>query len=64
MSALRPSLVLPAAAAAILTFTALASNHREAPITALDHKADITDMYAFVSYDAGQVSGRPPRRSR
>jgi hypothetical protein len=30
---------------------ALAANHREAPITALDHKADITDFYAFVSYD-------------
>src|ERR1019366_3956528 len=28
-----------------------ASSHREAPITALDHKADITDLYAFVSYD-------------
>jgi hypothetical protein len=28
-----------------------ASNHREAPITALDHPADITDWYAFVSYD-------------
>ena len=27
------------------------ANHREAPITALDHKADITDVYAFVSYD-------------
>lgn len=26
-----------------------ASNHREAPITALDHKADITDVFAFVS---------------
>ena len=26
-----------------------AANHREAPITALDHKADITDWYAFVS---------------
>jgi hypothetical protein len=33
-----------------------AANHREAPITALDHKADITDVYAFRSYDAG-----PPR---
>ena len=32
---------------------ALASNHREAPITALDHKADITDVYAFRSYDGG-----------
>jgi len=32
-----------------------AANHREAPITALDHKADITDVYAFRSYggDAG-----------
>ncbi|HEY6988700.1 MAG TPA: DUF4331 domain-containing protein [Bryobacteraceae bacterium] len=27
------------------------ASHREAPITALDHKADITDFYAFVSYD-------------
>ena len=30
---------------------ARAANHREAPITALDHKADITDWFAFVSYD-------------
>lgn len=30
---------------------ALASSHREAPITALDHKADITDFYSFVSYN-------------
>ena len=30
---------------------AFASSHREAPITALDHSADITDFYAFVSYD-------------
>lgn len=28
-----------------------AANHREAPLTALDAKADITDWYAFVSYD-------------
>lgn len=28
-----------------------AANHREAPITALDHKADIADWFAFVSYD-------------
>ncbi|HEY0884890.1 MAG TPA: DUF4331 domain-containing protein [Ramlibacter sp.] len=32
-----------------------AANHREAPITALDHKADITDVYAFRSYDGGAV---------
>ena len=30
-----------------------ASSHREAPIVALDQKADITDVYAFRSYDAG-----------
>ena len=29
----------------------MASSHREAPLTALDHAADITDFYAFVSYD-------------
>ncbi len=28
----------------------LASSHREAPITALDRTADITDVYAFRSY--------------
>ena len=28
-----------------------AASHREAPITALDHKADITDFFAFVSYN-------------
>ena len=30
---------------------ARAANHREAPLTALDHKADITDWFAFRSYD-------------
>ncbi|HZN59333.1 MAG TPA: DUF4331 domain-containing protein [Planctomycetota bacterium] len=39
-----------------------AANHREAPITALDHKADITDIYAFVSYSADQAAGTPPSR--
>lgn len=34
----------------MLSHTAQAANHREAPITALDHKADITDVYAFRSY--------------
>jgi hypothetical protein len=32
-----------------------AANHREAPITALDHKADITDVYAFRSYAPGST---------
>src|SRR3954470_19372200 len=35
----------------VLSTGSFASNHREAPITALDHPADITDWYAFVSYD-------------
>lgn len=39
------------AAASFLAALALAANHREAPITALDPKADITDVYAFRSYD-------------
>jgi Domain of unknown function (DUF4331) len=38
---------------AALTPTLDAANHREAPITALDHKADITDVYAFMSYGSG-----------
>src|ERR1700758_4120196 len=31
--------------------SAFASSHREAPIAALDRSADVTDWYAFVSYD-------------
>ena len=38
----------------------LASSHREAPITALDTKADITDLYAFRSYDASGHDTSPP----
>src|SRR5215213_6927248 len=37
-----------------------ASNHREAPVTALDHKADITDVYAFVSYAGDQAPNTRP----
>jgi hypothetical protein len=39
--------------ASVIASPAFAANHREAPITALDHKADITDVYAFRSYDGG-----------
>jgi hypothetical protein len=35
---------------------AFPANHREAPITALDHKADITDVYAFRSYEPGRTN--------
>src|ERR1700747_3188231 len=46
------SLVSFVATAMVLTSTSLfASSHREAPITALDRGADVTDWYAFVSYD-------------
>jgi hypothetical protein len=39
-----------AGVASVLSPIGYAANHREAPITALDHKADISDVYAFVSY--------------
>lgn len=39
------------AASVMASAAAFGASHREAPITALDHKADITDIYAFVSYD-------------
>jgi hypothetical protein len=46
------SIVALAVALFILAPASLfASSHREAPITALDHTADVTDWYAFVSYD-------------
>ena len=43
----------PAMAFLMAVTPVFAANHREAPITALDHKADITDVFAFRSYDAG-----------
>ena len=38
----------------------LASSHREAPITALDPLADITDLWAFRSYDINGNDTSPP----
>jgi hypothetical protein len=52
-AALLPALL---AAQPLLAREAAAANHREAPITALDHKADITDVYAFVSYGPGATT--------
>ena len=46
---LRFGLAATLAAIAVPPSPMLASSHREAPITALDHKADITDWFAFVS---------------
>jgi Domain of unknown function (DUF4331) len=46
-------LVLATCLAPTLPLTeALAASHREAPVTAIDRTADITDWYAFVSPDA------------
>lgn len=45
--------VAVAMACAIAAPVGHASSHREAPITAFDHKADVTDFYAFRSYDGG-----------
>lgn len=47
---LAASLPVIAAALVLLPQVLFAANHREAPITALDHKADISDVYAFRSY--------------
>jgi hypothetical protein len=43
------ALLLLASTLAFISAPAFAASHREAPITALDQKADITDWYAFVS---------------
>jgi hypothetical protein len=51
MSKLRSAIGLVLSLAIAVPQGAFASSHREAPITALDHAADITDFYAFVSYD-------------
>lgn len=46
---LRYACALTIAALAVQPKPLFASSHREAPITALDHTADITDWFAFVS---------------
>src|SRR5579863_10388718 len=51
---LRSAIAFAVAALAVQPKPAFAASHREAPITALDHKADITDWYAFVSPENGQ----------
>src|ERR1700738_3095813 len=51
---MRPLKLLAAFAMALFLLVStgmFASSHREAPISALDHSADVTDWYAFVSYD-------------
>ena len=51
MNRLKPFLCVIVAALIVAPPVQFAASHREAPITALDTKADITDFYAFVSYD-------------
>ncbi len=46
-------------AALIVLPVGFSANHREAPITALDHKADITDVFAFRSYSAAGGTSVP-----
>ena len=45
----RSALAIATAALTLSLSPAYAASHREAPITALDHKADITDWFAYVS---------------
>ncbi len=51
MNILKPFVSLLLVLLMVSPATIFAASHREAPITALDTKADITDLYAFVSYD-------------
>ncbi len=51
MKKMKPFVCLSMAWMMMLPVNSFAASHREAPITALDTKADITDFYAFVSYD-------------
>ena len=49
-----PLAALVAATVMVLSQVGFAANHREAPITALDHKADITDVYAFTAAETAR----------
>lgn len=51
MKRFKPFVCVVLATGLITTPIGFGASHREAPITALDTKADITDIYAFVSYD-------------
>jgi hypothetical protein len=51
MKKLQSMVALAMALSMLVPASLFASSHREAPITALDRTADVTDWYAFVSYD-------------
>lgn len=48
---MKPLLCIVMASLMAMPSPTFAASHREAPITALDRAADITDFFAFVSYD-------------
>jgi len=56
----------PAAAVGVaclaMASTAFGASHREAPLIAQDPSADITDVYAFVSYDEDNLARAPADR--
>lgn len=58
MTTIRPRCGLVAASLAVALggSPAFAASHREAPLMTLDPGADISDVYAFVSYDAANVA--------
>ncbi len=51
MKRFKAFVALTIAAMLLAPNVSFAANHREAPITALDRLADITDYFSFVSYD-------------
>ncbi len=51
MKRFHPMVAFAVALFLLVPVSMFGSSHREAPITALDHAADVTDWYAFVSYD-------------
>lgn len=51
MKKLKTMVALAIAPLMLAPSSMFASSHREAPITATDRAADVTDWYAFVSYD-------------
>ena len=51
MKKLKQIMALSMSLTMLVPSSLFASSHREAPITALDRTADVTDWYAFVSYD-------------
>jgi Domain of unknown function (DUF4331) len=58
----KPNLILSALLATGIGSTTQAASHREAPLVALDPAADITDVYAFVSYDQENLTRAPEDR--